>query len=128
MNLLDANTIFNIHEKVINPNELQGLAANKSLVSMVARVENRLVYDMIGDVFDLAALYCVIIARSRAFNAGNKRTAFTAMDVCLRINNLFLDLSTEAFAQIIIKTAEGSIDEIDLAQQLRLQKISTERL
>ncbi len=119
MQLLNTKDIFDIHEDVINANELQGLAANKSLEGVVARVENRLAYDMIGDVFDLAAIYCVVIAKGHVFNDANKRTAFTAMDVCLRANNIVLNLHLETTGKIIIDVAQGTVDEIDLANYLR---------
>ena len=119
MQLLNAKDIFDIHEDVINANELQGLAANKSLEGVVARVENRLAYDMIGDVFDLAAIYCVVIAKGHVFNDANKRTAFMAMMTCLAENNIFLDLDIKIFGQLIIDVAQGTVDEIDLANYLR---------
>ncbi|MCY3625571.1 MAG: hypothetical protein OXH82_05460 [Candidatus Dadabacteria bacterium] len=42
-----------MHEQVVGPDELQGMALNKSIESVLARVENRVAYEMIEDVFDL---------------------------------------------------------------------------
>ena len=111
--------MFAIHEAVINENELQGLAGNKSLDAIVARVENRIHYGLVGDVYDLAASYGVVIAIGHAFNDANKRTAFRAMVICLRLNGVFPTFDTENIGQTIIKVSRGLIDEMELARYLR---------
>ena len=62
MELLRSVDVLNIHAKVINPQELQGLAGNKSLEAFIHRIENRIQYGLIGDVYYLAATYAVVIA------------------------------------------------------------------
>ena len=119
MKLLDIEVIFLIHKKVINVNELQGLARDKSLEAALNRVENRINYGVIQDGYDLAATYTVVIARGHVFNAANKRTAFKAMEVCLKLNNIFLSFDEKITCEIIVKVAQGSIDEIKLAYYLR---------
>ena len=57
MKLLSSKDVLAIHESVVNDHELQGLAGNKSLDAIVTRVENRIHYGLIDDVFDLAASY-----------------------------------------------------------------------
>ena len=52
-----------IHDPVLNPGELPGLALNKSLAGALGRAENRLAYDMIGDANDLTATYAIAIAQ-----------------------------------------------------------------
>ena len=54
--LLTEEDVDALHDLVLNPGELPGRARDKSLDSALARVENRLAYGMIGDVFDLAAM------------------------------------------------------------------------
>ena len=54
--LLSVEQIETLHDLVLNPVELPGKALNKSLEGALARVDNRLVYGMIEDVFDLAAI------------------------------------------------------------------------
>ena len=119
MVILDALDILCIHENVINPNELQGLAQNKSLDATLARVENRIRYGMIRDEYDLAACYAVVITVGHVFNDANKRTAFRSMDVCLRLNGIFLKYDTVEIGQTIISVAQNRIDEIELAYYLR---------
>lgn len=118
MILFSAADVLSIHKKVINKNELQGLAANKSIEAIVARVENRIHYGLIGDTYDLASSYTVVIAVGHAFNDANKRTAFTSMDVCLKQNGIVVSYDMEFIGQLIIKAAQGQVDEVELARYL----------
>lgn len=108
-----------MHEQVVGPDELQGIALNKSIESVLARVENRVAYEMIEDVFELAACYACCIAVGHAFNDGNKRTAFKAMDTCLTVNGIELDFDTVEAGEMMIKVAQGIVDEKELAEWLR---------
>lgn len=109
-----------IHDAVLNPGELQGRARDKSLESALARVENRLNYGLIGDVFDLAAAYAMAIAQAHCFNDGNKRTAFRVMQVVLDTNGAAEPAVPEdVIGQKIIALAQGLIDDGDLADWLR---------
>ena len=119
MELLNSRDVFTIHDKVINPQELPGLAGNKSLDAIIARVENRIHYGMIGDEYELAATYAVVIAVGHVFNDANKRTAAIAMDTALRRNGITLQFNAEHMGQTIINVAQGIIDETELARYLR---------
>ncbi len=119
MKLLNSGMVKLIHEEVINDNELQGVAGNKSLDAVLYRVENRIQYGLIADVFDLAATYAVVIAVGHVFNDANKRTAYRTMMICLRLNGVFLEFDTEAIGQVIIRVAQRKMDEVELARYLR---------
>jgi len=108
-----------MHEQVIGDNELQGLASDKSVDAVVARIENRIHYGMIKDEYDLAATYAVVLAVGHVFNDANKRTAFRSMDVSLRLNGIYLKYDTEEIGQVIINVAQGVMDEVELARYLR---------
>ena len=108
-----------IHDAVLNPGELQGRARDKSLESALARVDNRLAYGMIEDVFDLAAVYAAVIARGNYFNDGNKRTAFYTLDAILRLNGIAKNWTTPDIGDTIIRLAQGNIHDEDLATYLR---------
>lgn len=116
---LTVETVGAIHEAVLNPGELQGRAMGKSLESALARVDNRILYGLVGDVFDLAALYAMAIARGHCFNDANKRTAHQAMDVCLALNGIEMVWNHEDIGQQIIALAQGLIDDGHLADWLR---------
>ena len=112
MEFLSIQDVLNIHERVIDPKELQGLAGNKSLDAIISRVETRIHYGLIGDEYDLAATYAVVIAVGHVFNDANKRTAVIAMDMALRKNGIKLHFDVEKTGQIIIKVAQSMINEI----------------
>ena len=120
MKTLSVDDVIVIHDHVINENELQGLAAHKSLDGALSRVDHRLHYGLIKDAYDLAATYAVVIATGHTFNDANKRTAYHAMVTCLHLNALPVHhLNTEAVGAKIIEVAQGHIDEIELAMWLR---------
>lgn len=117
--LLSAALVDRIHDHVLNPGELAGRALNKSLEGALARVENRLAYGMIADVFDLAAAYAIAIAQGHCFNDANKRTAFRTMHAALALNGVHLSYITEDVGQTIIRSAQRRLDEGELAEWLR---------
>ena len=116
---LSAELVEALHDAILNPAELRGRAGDKSLEGALARVDNRLSYGLISDAFDLAAAYVIAIAQGHCFNDGNKRTAHQAMDTCLDLNGIEIDWVTEETGQIIIRCAQGLLEDGDLADWLR---------
>lgn len=108
------------HDAVLNPGELPGRARDKSLEATLARVDNRIAYGLVGDVFDLAALYAMAIAQGHCFNDANKRTAFRIMVIVLQANGAGRPaVSFEEMGNRIIALAQGLTDEVALADWLR---------
>lgn len=118
-NYLSPDMVEAIHDAILNPGELRGRAQDKSLESALARVDNRVAYGMIEDVFDLAASYAAAISRGHCFNDGNKRTAFQSMDICLDINGIAINWNTVEIGDTIIRLAQGHMQEEDFAAFLR---------
>jgi death-on-curing protein len=116
---LTVDLVIEIHDDVLNPGEITGLARDKSLEGALSRVENRLAYGLIADTFDLAAAYAMAISQGHCFNDANKRTAFRAMQVCLAANGIRLRLAAEDIGPIIIRAARRLMDEGELADWLR---------
>ena len=119
MKYLQAQDVIAIHEQVILPNELQGIASDKSIEAILARIENRMAFGMINDVYELAACYACYLTVGHAFNDANKRTAFASMDVCLSLNGIELAYDTVEAGDIIIRAAQSLVDEEDVARWLR---------
>jgi death-on-curing protein len=117
--LLSSELVEVIHDAVLNPGELTGRARDKSLEGALSRVDNRLIYGMIGDVFDLAAAYATAIATGHCFNDGNKRTAHQTMDICLDLNGVQIAWNQEEVGDRIIQLAQGLIGDEDMAAWLR---------
>lgn len=118
--LPSAEMVEDIHDIVLNPGELPGRARDKSLESALARVENRLAYGMIEDVYALAAAYAMAVAQGHCFNDANKRTAYRVMQVVLDWNGgTEPDVPEDVIGQKIIALAQGHIDDGHLAEWLR---------
>ena len=117
--LLTPDLVEAIHDEVLNPGELPGRARDKSLEAALARVDNRIAYGMILDVFDLAAAYAIAVSRGHCFNDGNKRSAFRVMNAVLALNGIQFTWETVEVGQIIIRAAQGLVEEPDLADWLR---------
>ena len=119
MIFLSPRDVVEIHEFVIEANELQGMAGDKSIEAIIGRIDNRIAYGMIRDPFELAACYACYLSIGHAFHDANKRTAFAAMDVCLSLNGISLDYDAAEIGDLIVKAAQGIVDESELADWLR---------
>ena len=119
MLLISNDAVLALHEAILNPNGLAGFAGDKSLDATLGRVMNRLQYGLIEDVFDLAATYAQVLAVGYVFNDGNKRAAFTVMDICLVQNGIEPNYDVIEAADVIIQLAQRKLDEQQLAQWLR---------
>jgi death-on-curing protein len=117
--LLSVDHIIAIHDEVLEPNELQGMAGDKSLEGALSRVENRLNYGLIEDIYSLAACYATAVSQAHCFNDGNKRTAFQVMDLILDLNGINAIWDVEVVGQKIVLLSQSKLDEADLAQWLR---------
>ena len=119
MKFLTSRDVVEIHQLVINPNELQGVAGNKSLDAVLAPIENRKGFGLIDDLYELAACYACYLAVGHVFNEANKRTAFACMDTCLALNGVTLDYDSEEAGELMIRAAQGIVDESELGSWLR---------
>lgn len=117
--LLTVEHVIAIHDEVLEPNELQGMAGDKSLEGALSRVDNRLKYGLIEDIYSLAASYAAAISQAHCFNDGNKRTAFQVMDIILDLNGINAIWDVEEVGQKIVLLSQSKLDESDLAQWLR---------
>lgn len=119
MRQLTIEIVIAIHDAVLNPGELTGLALDKSLAGALARVDNRIAYGMIEDAYDLAAAYAIAIAQGHCFNDANKRTAHQCMDVCLDLNGIQIHWIATEIGPVIIRAAQRLLDGGELAHWLR---------
>lgn len=117
--LLSLESVQKIHDDVLNPGELSGMAGDKSLDGALARVENLLFYGLLADAYDLAAAYAIAIAQGHCFNDGNKRTAYRVMQTVLELNGVACTLTAARIGPVIIRTAQRLLDEGELAEWLR---------
>lgn len=119
--LFTTEQVIALHDVILNPGELTGLAGDKSLDGALTRVAFRINYGFVTDVYDLAAMYAVAISQAHAFNDANKRTGYAAMKLCLKVHGAPVVLPTQEAGDTIIAVAQGQIDEVALADWLRQQ-------
>lgn len=99
-----------------------GLRDRNLLLSALERPRNRHRDASESDLFDLAAAYGRGIARDYPFVDGNKRVAFHAMYVFLRLNGARFEAPEEDVVATILSLAAGTVTEPELAAWLRDDK------
>ena len=117
--LLSVEQVVMVHDHILGPNELQGEAGGKFLDGALARVENRLSYGLVDDLYAVAVAYAAAISQANCFNDGNRRTAFQVMDLILDLNGAPMEWDTEAVGDKIIELAQSRLDEVNFAEWLR---------
>lgn len=119
--IIETTHVIKLHDRIIGPNELQGLAKDKSLEAVLERVHNRLQYGFIADAYDLAACYATFIAKGHCFNDANKRTAAAILFLTLSLNNINIKFPDLSLGDWIIQVATNQKTEVELAAWLRTQ-------
>ncbi len=95
-----------------------GLRDPGLLESALARPEHLALYGN-PDVADLAAAYAYGLARDHAFVDGNKRAAFLALGLCLRLNGYRLTATQVQATLTMLALAAGELSEEALADWIR---------
>lgn len=93
------------------------------LESALERPKNRFHYERLADVMELAATYAAAISGNHPFIDGNKRAAFHAMALFLRLNGFRLKADQADAAITIFKLAAGELDIPALTAWLRTRVI-----
>ncbi|HEV8590478.1 MAG TPA: type II toxin-antitoxin system death-on-curing family toxin [Pyrinomonadaceae bacterium] len=114
------DTVFALHERQIAEHGgSSGMRDEGLLRSALARPENLYAYGENVDIAVLAASYAFGITKNHPFVDGNKRTAHVVMRTFLLLNGANL-VATQADKYIaILRLAEGSITEEELAEWIR---------
>lgn len=120
--------VLYIHEQSITGfGGLDGLRDQALLESAFMRPQQLWAYgDPSPDLESLAASLAVGLAKNHPFLDGNKRTAFMAVSVFLRINGLYLDVSEAKAEAVMVSVAAGGTDDGTLAIWLRSNVVPTE--
>lgn len=95
-----------------------GVRDANALESALARPVNRWQYEG-ADLASLAASYAFGLARNHAFVDGNRRIAFVAMMVFLRLNGVQFAPDQAQASAAIIGLAAGEIDEAGSIRWIR---------
>jgi death on curing protein len=116
---LDSDMLIDMHhEQLMQFGGPEGIRDRGMLDSALGRPQHKYAYGE-TDLAVLAAAYAFGIARNHPFVDGNKRAAFHALMVFLRINGIaFAPAPPEATA-IILELAAGNVGEEGLARWIR---------
>ncbi|MCW7480278.1 MULTISPECIES: type II toxin-antitoxin system death-on-curing family toxin [Leptospira] len=89
------------------------------LESALDRPKNQWHYKPESTIFELTASLGIGVAKNHPFMDGNKRTSFLLMYVFLASNGFIIDTSEEDVVNVMLKVADGSIKEDELAKWLK---------
>lgn len=101
-----------------------GLRDEGLLESALARAANRFHYENVDDVCELAATYLVAVASNHPFADGNKRAAFLAAGLFLRLNGRRLIAEQADAARVVLAVAAGHRDLPQIAEWIRSHTIA----
>ena len=116
---LEPKVLLAVHEEQLA--EHGGAAGTRDLglfESALAKPRNLAVYGE-PDAAALAASYGCGIARNHPFIDGNKRTAFVAVELFLRINGVELSADDQDCVMTMLAVAAGTLEEAAFADWLR---------
>jgi len=116
--MLSAKEVIAIHDLIIAGGG--GLAGDHGLNAVegaLSRVMNHIAYAGMDDVFEIAAMYAVAIARGHVFNDGNKRTALVSALTYLDREGVAVRQTMQLEA-VMLDVAQGVLDEKGLAEIL----------
>ena len=100
-----------------------GLRDGGLLSSALARPANLFHYEGVDDICVLAATYLVAVASNHPFADGNKRAAFLAMSLFLRLNGWRLVAEQAEAAKAVLAVAAGHRDIGEIANWIRARSI-----
>lgn len=98
----------------------EGIRDAGLLESALERPKNRYFYEGVGDLAELAATYAGAVSANHPFIDGNKRAAFVAMALFLRINGLRFSADKVDATRTVFALAAGDLSIDDLAAWIRL--------
>jgi death on curing protein len=98
---------------------VHGLRDVALLDSALSRPVNQYLYDSEADISQLAAAYGFGLSRNHAFADGNKRIAFIAVALFLRLNGYSLVSEPIDEIRVMISLAAGELSEKDFASWIR---------
>ncbi|NRF69067.1 type II toxin-antitoxin system death-on-curing family toxin [Aquincola sp. S2] len=116
---IDPAVILAVHEEQLAEHGgAAGIRDHGMLESALGRPRNLAHYGE-PDAAALAAAYGFGLARNHPFVDGNKRSAFVAVELFLRLNGFQLDASDADCVLVMLGLAAGDTDELTFAAWLR---------
>jgi death-on-curing protein len=117
---LDRRALELLHgESIAEHGGADGLRDEGLFESALARPQNLFAYEGVTDAARLAACYGFGLAKNHAFVDGNKRIAFIATALFLRMNGYRLIADQVQATLTMLSVASGAFSEEDYADWLR---------
>ncbi|GAA5786606.1 type II toxin-antitoxin system death-on-curing family toxin [Chitiniphilus shinanonensis] len=115
---IGARLVIEIHDLILEQEPgLRGQHDVGPLEGALARVDNLIQYQQMDDVFEIAAMYAVALARGHCFNDANKRTALVTALTYLDLQGISIP-RCDLLEDIMVDVAEGSLTQMELASLL----------
>jgi death-on-curing protein len=106
-------------ESIAEHGGADGLRDEGLFESALARPQNLLAYEGVTEPARLAASYAFGLAKNHAFVDGNKRIAFIAAALFLRLNGYRLVADQAEATLVMLSVASGAFSESELAEWIR---------
>lgn len=120
---LDASILLAVHdEQLVEHGGISGVRDNGMFESALAKPQNLAAYGE-PDFAELAASYGFGLAKNHPFLDGNKRTAFVAVELFLRLNGYLLKADDVACVLTMLAVAASDIDEANFSVWLRQNSV-----
>ena len=117
---LDRRSLLLLHlESLAEHAGSSGMRDQGLLDSALARPRKQFIYDPNADIAKLAAAYGFASTKNHAFVDGNKRSAFIATALFLRLNGWRLATERLDEIQTMLNLASGEITEVPFAAWIR---------
>lgn len=120
---LSADILRAVHdEQLTEHGGISGVRDEGLFLSAIARAKNLANYGA-PDHADLAAAYGYGLAKNHPFLDGNKRTAFVAVELFLRLNGCLLKANDTECILTMLALAAGEMTEVDFASWIRTNSV-----
>jgi death-on-curing protein len=117
---LDRRAVELLHsESIAEHGGADGLRDEGLFESALARPQNLFAYEKVTDPARLATAYAFGLVKNHPFLDGNKRVAFVAAGLFLRMNAHRLTADRAEATLVMVSVASGAFSEIELADWLR---------
>jgi len=114
--MIDAKRVIEIHDSILSSEPgLHGDHGIDPLEGALSRVSTRIDYEGLEDIFEIAAMYAVALARGHVFNDANKRTALVTALTYLDLQGCEVQRN-DVLEDIMVDVAEGILSQKELAE------------
>lgn len=112
MKLVSSQEVIEFHDRLISRDGgVPGMDEAGRADAIIHRVLNMHHYECVTDIYDLAAVYMVAIARGHIFRDANKRTALFVAQIFLKRNGVQIISSRISFDEMQIIAVNAATGE-----------------